>query len=954
MSSFGIGGTNAHVVVEEAPEREESSGGREWQLLVLSAKTGGSLERATEKLAEHLREEQQGTGGAKLADIAYTLQVGRQAMKHRRAVLCREVGEAVSLLESSVESAEAKEQGERSRGEAARGRVWHGVVGGEHPSVVFMFSGQGTQYVQMGRGFYERETQYRAVVDECAERLEAHLGLDLRRVLYPGRDEAASAQEQIDETWLTQPALFVVEYALARQWMKWGVRPAAMIGHSIGEYVAACVSGVLELEDALRMVAVRGRLMQGTGRGAMLAVGLGEEEVERRLAEQEKAAGGAGAGLWVAAVNGRQSSVVSGSEAAVEQFENRLRAEAVGSRRLHSRHAFHSGLMERAVTPLVEEMRKVRLREPEVRYISNVTGGWIRAEEAKSTEYWGRQMRERVRFGEGIEEILRSEGRVVLLEVGPGTVLTRLAEQQIRRQEVEARESDGEGVRAVAVQSLRGREEKECEDEEQMVRALGQMYVSGVEVEWERYCEGEHRVRVGLPTYQFERERYWVEASKGAIERRAGEGVEQKESGKKAAGELKRADLAQWFYVPYWKPAMLDRQKVGLLGSEAKRNWLVFVDESGVGESLVERLKGLEQKVVSVSIGDRLAQVVEGVFTIDPLQREDYAALLKELARQDCAPQKIVHMWSLTGEEEEKRSEAVSSGLQARGFYSLLRLAQAIGQSMTEALEILVISNDMQSVTGVEALQPLKATVLGPCKVIPQEFVNIRCRSIDLSSDETVGWQAERLMGQLVGEISVEASEEVDSIVALRRGQRWVERFEAVRLTENGDGKALLREGGVYLITGGLGGIGLAVAEQLARVAQAKLVLLGRAGLPDRAQWDEYPASTETQNIIAEKIKKVRALEALGAEVLVFSADVSDESRMREVVAEADARFGAIHGVIHAAGVPGGGYHSTEDAGGRRRGARPEGAGDARAGKVLQDRPLDFLVLFFYDQLNYR
>jgi NAD(P)-dependent dehydrogenase (short-subunit alcohol dehydrogenase family)/acyl carrier protein len=391
---------------------------------------------------------------------------------------------------------------------------------------------------------------------------------------------------------------------------------------------------------------------------------------------------------------------------------------------------------------------------------------------------------------------------------------------------------------------------------------------------------------------------------------------------------------------------MLDVQKAGLSGSEAKRNWLVFVDGSGIGESLVERLKGLEQRVVSVGVGDRFAKVGEGVFTVDPLRREDYAALLKELARQDCAPQKIIHMWSLTGEEEGKRSEAISGGSQARGFYSLLRLAQAIGQSMTSALEILVISNDMQSVTGVEALQPSKATVLGPCKVIPQEFVNIRCRSIDLSSDETAGWQAERLMRQLVGEISVDASEEVDSIVALRRGQRWVERFEAVRLTENGDGKALLREGGVYLITGGLGGIGLAVAEQLARVAQAKLVLLGRAGLPDRAQWDEYAASTDTENVIAEKIKKVRALEALGAEVLVFSADVSDESRMREVVAEADARFGAIHGVIHAAGVPGAGIIQLKTQEVADGVLAPKVQGALVLERVLKDRPLDFLVLF--------
>ncbi|MGB7925172.1 MAG: SDR family oxidoreductase, partial [Pyrinomonadaceae bacterium] len=531
-------------------------------------------------------------------------------------------------------------------------------------------------------------------------------------------------------------------------------------------------------------------------------------------------------------------------------------------------------------------------------------------------------------------------------------VVRRQREQSREQRQAESEEREEERGRGavVVMQSMRGRVEEEVEDEAVMAAAVGEMYVNGVDVEWEQYYEGERRMRVGLPTYQFERERYWVEAMRRAVVVESREGAEEEEEGKRVTkrneGEAKKADLAQWFYVPYWKPSVLDSQKGMLLKPEGGRRWLVFVDESGIGELVVERLKDYEQEVVSVKIGERFAEAGEGVYTIDPARRDDYTELLKELARQNRVPEKIVHLWSVTSEEEES-TEAFAGRAQERGFYSLLHLAQALGQSVAASLEMLVVSNNMQAVTGMEAQRPEKATVLGPCKVISQEFVNIRCRSIDLNREASGSWQAGRQIEQLMSEISMDGAEVADSIVALRRGQRWAQGFEAVRLEESVDGgQAGLREEGVYLITGGLGGIGLALAEHLARVARAKLVLVGRAGLPEREQWDELVASDETQNSIAGKIKRVRALEALGAEVLVLSADVSDETRMREVLAETRGRFGALHGVIHAAGVPGAGIIQLKTQQVAAGVLAPKVQGTLVLESILKDTPLDFLVLF--------
>ncbi|MCY1078495.1 type I polyketide synthase [Archangium lansingense] len=477
VSSFGVGGTNAHVVLEEAPVLPASAPSRRaWQLLAVSARTPAALESATKRLEEALK----GQPGVNLADVAWTLQAGRQRFTHRRFVLARSVEDAVEAL--------SQPQGPRVLTES------QDAV--ERP-VAFLFPGQGSQHVDMGRALYEAEPVFRAEVDRCAELLKQHLdGLDLRTVLYPKPEAAEECGKKLAQTALTQPALFTLEYATARLWMSWGVKPQAMLGHSIGEYVAACLAGVFSLEHALRLVAARGKLMQGLPSGAMLAVPLSEDEVQPYLRS-------GGSELSLAALNGPMQCVLSGTHAAVEAVRRQLQEAGVQCSLLVTSHAFHSSMMNPILDAFTAQVAAVPLKPPTLPFVSNVTGTWITAEQATSPRYWAQHLREAVRFADGLHTLYSSDSKRVLLEVGPGQVLGRLAKRHPAFTSTHAVLASmppprDDGATTAGVPPL-------------AYETLGRLWQAGVGVEWKGFHGAEHRHRVPLPTYAFERQRFWVE-----------------------------------------------------------------------------------------------------------------------------------------------------------------------------------------------------------------------------------------------------------------------------------------------------------------------------------------------------------------------------------------------------------------------------------------------------------
>ncbi|MCU0286921.1 MAG: acyltransferase domain-containing protein, partial [Acidobacteria bacterium] len=476
VTSLGMGGTNAHVIVEEAPEIEPSGTSREWQLLLLSAKTALALGIKTKDLS-HFLETQKGNKEI-LADAAYTLQVGRKDFNYRRFALCQNLDEAVVSLDKRTP-----------------GRVADAVCEVIDRPVVFMFSGQGAQYVNMAKELYEKEPVFKENMDKCADILKPLLNIDLRNFLFPDSEEGVEENAiKLQQTSITQPVLFIIEYSLAQLWLEWGINPVGMIGHSIGEYTAACISGCMSLEDALKIVITRGHLMNNLERGAMLSVGMNETEITTILKEFDGE-------LSIAAVNSPKHVVVSGRSETIEKLTQQLSAKNIFCKQLHTSHAFHSPMMEPIMTEFAAVVGKFKLNPPAVPFISGVTGRWIKDEEACDPNYWAQQLRKPVCFSEGIQEILKEPSRL-LLEVGPGSTLCLLAKEHVDPK-----------TGAVIFSSLRHFKQTES-DLAFILKTLGNLWLSGAVINWKNYYRDEKRSRIHLPAYPFARKRYWLEAIK--------------------------------------------------------------------------------------------------------------------------------------------------------------------------------------------------------------------------------------------------------------------------------------------------------------------------------------------------------------------------------------------------------------------------------------------------------
>ena len=490
VSAFGVGGTNVHLVLESEPipqsieaeaKAQSFDAQLDPQLLVLSARSDAALAESSARLAAHLR----ANPDVPLEDVAFTLQAGRRRFARRRFVTAVSHAEAIAKLEARHSSGDAR-------------GVVSGGGGSSDATIAFMFPGQGSQFVGMGRGLYATQREFRLAVEQCSEMARPFLGADLRDLLYPDLEDERAARA-LTATAVAQPALFAIEYALARLWMSLGVAPVAMLGHSVGEFVAATLAGVFELEDALRIVVERGRLMQALPGGAMLAVRLSEPEIGELLRSGEFPS------LALAALNAPRQAVVSGTHAEVAAFEVALERRDVACKRVETTHAFHSPLMEPVRAPLEELIGTLRLAPPTLPYVSTLTGRWIEDDEATSPEYWAAHALEPVRFNAALTTLLES-GVTVLLETGPGVALASAA-----RQNVAARQA-GCAILSSPAAGAPSDASGASSEASGLLETLGGLWASGASPDWLSQHAGRAPRRVSLPTYPFERKRHWLES----------------------------------------------------------------------------------------------------------------------------------------------------------------------------------------------------------------------------------------------------------------------------------------------------------------------------------------------------------------------------------------------------------------------------------------------------------
>ena len=890
VNSLGVGGTNAHVVLEEAappPASEESL----WpfQPLVLSARNRAALDDAGRRLAAHLRAHPE----QPLADVAFTLKQGRRAFEKRRVLVAETHEEAARLLETGDPR-----------------RVFSHDFLGESPELVFMFPGGGAQYAGMARDLYETEPVFRDWMDRGFAVLQPRLDYDIRALWLPDPGAEPAANDRLKQPSVQLPLIMIVEYALAQLFLSWGAAPSALVGHSMGENTAACLAGVFDFEDCIGLVHLRGLLFDTIAPGGMLSVPLAQSELAPYLA----------GGLDMASVNAPGLCVVSGPDADLAALAETLSAQGIETQRIAIDIAAHSRMLEPILRRFGDYLRGLRLSPPRLPIISNRTGVALTAAQATDPDYWVAHLRNTVHFAGGMATLAATPGRVYL-EVGPGRALSSLAQAN--------------GIAAGQVIPALRHPDQMLPDDAWHLVTIARLWACGVPVDWEPVWSGARRHRVPLPTYPFQRKPYFIEPGIAAASRETAE-------------PAREDDLGNWGWRPHWRPraADCDIDVETCLAETAPQGWLMFLDEAGLGAAAAARLRTAGHRVITVRAGDAFGRDGEGGYLLAPERgRQGYDLLLRDLVARGQVPSRIAHFWLVTAQEGHRPGSSFFHRNLEQGFHALLFLAQAIAEeNLPRPIHLTAFTTGAAQVRSEALPYPEKATVLGPVRVIPRELPGVSCSLLDLQLPEAPRRGKAGLPDRLVSQVLEELLAAPSGTVAALRGERRLEL--GLRPNPLPQDDFALPQGAPVLITGGFGGIGLTLAEDLIRRHGAKIVLIARRSLPDRAGWSAWLAAHDPADPLSRRILALQRLEALGGEVMVAAADVCNLEDMRGAVAAAEARFGPIRAVIHAAGVVDDGPLLTKSPAAVEEVFAPKLHGTQVLDRLFPDGTLDLMVLF--------
>ncbi|MFQ6197686.1 SDR family NAD(P)-dependent oxidoreductase [Streptomyces sp. NPDC000405] len=873
VSSFGIGGTNVHMIIEGPPAAERATSSRPALVLPLAAASPVSLAESARRISEHLD-----TSGDDGADVAHTLRRRPLHHTHRLAAVGDDPAE---MAEALADLAERQAEAPSKAG-----------------PLVFVFPGQGAQHARMAAELYTCEPVFREAFEECLTSFGEPVAEALRACLLSADPDAeALATERLRATNLTQPALFAVEWALTRLWASWGVRPEALIGHSIGEIVAATVAGVFDLTSAARLVVRRGELLARTPHGRMIATSMSRAQAERFLAHHPE--------VWISAENGPRACVLSGASEAVAKAVDELSARGQRTVELQVDRAFHTPLTQDAADELVGFVATLHLTRPAIPWVSNVTGRWISDEDAADPSYWGRQMRMPVRFSDAVEAAAEL-GQPLLLEVGPGQ-LTPL----VRRQVTGSR--GGQAVASLPTGKETGGALKT------LYRAVANLWQAGVDVDWAQLTRDERRPGVTVPGYVFDRQTYWIhpdlEAERGVHDTAPAAHTDEAEGG--SADD--RVTVPTWVEAP-----PLARGSDAVAG----RDWLVLSPEDV--PRFTERLRAEGAARVTV----------EG---LDGRSPGGLPAAVRECLRDSTEPLEILHLWAFGARPGGLSDAQAAEHWLERGYRPLRRLLLEIGRHATKDRPIRVTSvvSGLWDVSGAdsEGVEPGKAPIAALLDVAVKEHEALRTRVLDLapgSPGELDRALAARFWPEIVDDHGTGAVR-----CAVRGHRRWTPSFRPVPEDLVHAAVPAVAAGDVWVITGGLGALGLVTAERLARRGPVTLALLGRGGLLDRATWsrpDALDAGTR------RAIEAVLRMEELGSTVLPLAVDVTDRDRLCAALDRVREEFGPVTGVVHAAGVAGSGMLAVKDPAEAEKVLRPKILGALLLDELLGDEPETFVL----------
>jgi acyl transferase domain-containing protein/acyl carrier protein len=825
VSSLGIGGTNVHVILEEAPEVNQEPSSREYKLMIVSAKTENSAIRYLDKCKQFLIDEP----SLNLDDMSYTLCVGRKHFPYRKSIVYHDREDLLASLQQG-----------KSRDLISRSTE-------QNPAPVFMFPGQGTQYAGMSRGIYETEPVFRELMDHGFNVIENLTGERYKEILFSDID-----QENINQTRYTQPMLFLVEYSLAQLMMSIGIVPKYMIGHSIGEYVAACIGGVFNFEDALRLVIKRGALMNSLPPGDMLSILLTEEEAKSYLND----------GISMAAVNSPEQVVLSGDTASIDRLKKNLHRSGLAYVKLRTSHAFHSHSQDPIMDAFKKELQKVTFNKLRSPFISNLTGVFITEEEATSPDYWVRQMRETVRFADGLKTLLNRNQELVFVEAGAGNSLTNLLKQQ--------RTDKATGLTNNLIRSFKEQEE----DVKYLTKRIGELWAQGVSIDWSGYYKTERRNRISIPTYSFEPVQYPTEVDPlenilGAVSR--------------SPGNASARDLKNWIYYPSWKRSV----SYPFNSKEKNRIYLLFSFDKELFHSLKNELSDGGDKCIEVLPGEAFQKSSATRYVLCPEQPDHFLRLFDDLESDGVLITDIVYSWGIGVDASKMELEEKNKEINMV-YFSLVELIQVfLKKNRLEGISVSILTGSLHRVAGSENIRYAQSLMLGFMNVLIQEYA-VKCCNIDIDLAEN-----DKMPAKQVAEEINSSKDEGVHIVAIRNGHRWVPDFQKNQqpaLIE----KSVIRQEGAYLITGGLGNVGFILAKYLIQNYDARIILTGRRNMEKRTAGIER--EEECKN-------KLDYLNTISKNVRYFSSDVANIEDLRRIVEDGESDLGNICGVIHTAGI---------------------------------------------------
>ncbi|MEM9271361.1 MAG: type I polyketide synthase [Cyanobacteria bacterium P01_F01_bin.143] len=938
VSSFGVSGTNSHVVLEESKvlkvksqkSKVKSKDNLETSahLLTLSAKTETALQDLSRRYHHHL------TGHPELdiADVCFTANNGRADFEHRLAIVAGSSQELTGKLDSFNSGEEVIGLSQGLSDTSSR-----------KPKIAFLFTGQGSQYLNMGQELYQTQPLFRQTLEKCQEILLPYLEIPLLQIIYPNLDSESAYAERYplglglitdNRSLITdyaQPAIFAIEYALATLWQSWGIEPDIVMGHSVGEYVAACIAGVFSLEDALTLVAHRGRLMQQLpAGGGMVALMASVEQAENAIAPYAQQ-------VAIAAFNGPTNIVISGEQQALEVICQQLEKQRIKTKALQVSHAFHSHLIE----PMLEEFAaitgSIKYSQPQINLISNVTGKRI-TEEIATTEYWVNHVRQPVRFAESVKT-LDQEGYEIFLEIGSRPILLGMAQQCLA-------ENTG-----VWLPSLRS----EQNDWQQMLDSLGNLYVKGVDINWQRFDQDYQRHKVILPTYAFQPQKYWVEpyqiskTEPGSSHQISSPILELLQQGKtqKLAEQLENIGklspeqlkllpeilellttehqkqlteikFQDWLYQVQWEPVA---QKLKLKQSQPI-HWLIFADSTGTAEDLGSQLKQQNYDYTLVFSGEAYQNDEPGIYYVNPAHSQDFQRLWQAIITTQGLPvTQIVHFWSLET-SSEKLTNTTLAKAQKLGCNSVLYLLQSLLKLNQDNLpKLWLVTRGIQPVeVGAINTEIASASLWGLGKVIALEHPQIWGGMIDLDL-QTSDKEGEIILKHL-------ENPQGENQLAVRQGKYYGARLVPLLKNNVTSEFRLATSESTYLITGGLGALGLQVAQWLSKKGAKNLVLMGRRG-----------AGEEAKRVISQ-------LEQTGTKVLVAQGDVAKVEDVTNILEQINSTLPPLRGLIHTAGVIDDGVLAKLSWDSWEKVMAPKVQGSWNLHQLTQNLSLDFFVCF--------